>query len=102
MSVPHPARTSGPTSSSESKRPGRRMFVGITGWLVPLCSRARIRTMDLGRASGSLTFGLILMRVERLACVYVTLNHVGGAEDHCAPRFRSRYSGGKAHRQPGA
>ena len=46
-------------SSSESKRPVRRMFVGITGCLVPLCSRARIRTMEtLGRASGSLTFGL--------------------------------------------
>ena len=35
------------------------MVVGITGSLLPLCSRARIRTMKtLGRASGSLTFGL--------------------------------------------
>ena len=61
----------------------RRMFVGITGCLVPLFSRARVRTMEtLGRASGSLTFGLNTTYVSSgWHVVYVTLNHVGGAED---------------------
>ena len=76
-------------SSSESKRPVRRMVVGITGCLVPLCSRARIRTMEtLGRAGGSLTFGLNTKRVERLACCVRNLESCWGAKDHLRASFQ--------------
>ena len=56
-------------SSSEWRRPVRRMVVGITGCLVPSCSRARIRPMEtLGRASGSLTFGLNTNACRAVGC----------------------------------